>query len=325
MPVGTGPCFVAGAVCFAKPSDMPTHYIQANTNGRLHPASEPSIAPLNRGFLYGDAIYEVWRTYHGVIFAWEEHWKRMRASARAVHMHLDIAPPQILEEIRRTVSAFRDRVPNSGELYIRLQVTRGAGPIGLDIALADKADFLLLVQPCPEVPKAREREGLRLSVATTMRRNPVQSLDPAWKTGNYLNNLLCLREARARGADDVVILNLAGEVTEASVANIGFVRDGKLVTPPLSAGILGGITRALLLDGIAAAAGIPVSEEPVQPADFGSMGECFLMSTTKDIVPVGEIDGVRFKLGPDSVASRLKRAFAEAAREYASSHPELAA
>ena len=58
---------------------MPTHYIQANTNGRLHPASEPSIAPLNRGFLYGDAIYEVWRTYHGVIFAWEEHWKRMRA------------------------------------------------------------------------------------------------------------------------------------------------------------------------------------------------------------------------------------------------------
>jgi len=103
------------------------------------------------------------------------------------------------------------------------------------------------------------------------------------------------------------------------------VRVGKLVTPPLSAGILGGITRALLLDGIAAAAGIPVSEEPVQPADFGSMGECFLMSTTKDIVPVGEIDGVRFKLGPDSVASRLKRAFAEAAREYASSHPELAA
>ncbi len=304
---------------------MATHYIQANTNGRLHPASEPSIAPLNRGFLYGDAIYEVWRTYHGVIFAWEEHWKRMRASALAVHMKLEVEPVRILAEIRRTVSAFRERVTTPGELYIRLQVTRGAGPIGLDTALADKPDFLLLVQACPELPIAKEREGLKLSVATTLRRNPAQSLDPAWKTGNYLNNLLCLREARARGADDVVILNLAGEVTEASVANIAFARGGGFVTPPLSAGILGGITRGLILGAVSAAAGIRGSEEPILPADFASMDECFLLSTTKDLVPVGEIDGVKFRLGPDSVASRLKRAFARAAREYATAHPELAA
>ncbi len=75
---------------------MPTHYIQANTDGRLHPANEPSISPLNRGFLYGDAIYEVWRTYSGVIFAWEEHWRRLRASAKALHMRLDFSPEQIL-------------------------------------------------------------------------------------------------------------------------------------------------------------------------------------------------------------------------------------
>jgi branched-chain amino acid aminotransferase len=304
---------------------MPTHYIQANTNGRLHPASEPSIAPLNRGFLYGDAIYEVWRTYHGIIFAWNEHWSRMRASAQAVHMQLDIDPSQILSEIRRTVSAYRERVPNSGELYIRLQITRGGGPIGLDIALADKADFLLLVQPCPELPKAKELLGLKLSVAKTLRRNPVQSLDPAWKTGNYLNNLLCLREARARGADDVVILNLAGEVTEASVANIAFARGDGFVTPPLSAGILGGITRGLLLGAVAVSAGIRGTEATVLPADFASMDECFLLSTTKDIVPVSEIDGIKFKLGPDSVALRLKKAFARVAREYATAHPELAA
>jgi branched-subunit amino acid aminotransferase/4-amino-4-deoxychorismate lyase len=304
---------------------MPTHYIQANTGGRLHPASEPSISPLNRGFLYGDAIYEVWRTYHGIIFAWEEHWERLRSSALALHISLEFTPGQVLSEIRRTVAAYRATVPGPGELYIRLQITRGAGPIGLDTALADKADFLILVQPCPEISAERLRAGLRLSVATSLRRNPVLSLDPAWKTGNYLNNLLCLREARARGFDDVVILNFSGEVAEASVSNIAFAKGGRLVTPPLSAGILGGITRRLILGGIAAAAGIAAAEEPVRTGDFPSMDECFLLSTTKDVVPVGEIDGIAFKLGPDSVAMRLKKGFADAAAGYASAHPDLAA
>src|SRR5580698_443440 len=129
---------------------MPTHFIQANTNGRLHPASEPSISPLNRGFLYGDAIYEVWRTYRGVIFAWEEHWRSMRASAQSLHLRLEVSPEQLRAEIRRTTSPYRKSVPNSGELYIRLQITRGEGAIGLDTSLADKPDFVLLVQPCPE-------------------------------------------------------------------------------------------------------------------------------------------------------------------------------
>ncbi|HEY5079172.1 MAG TPA: aminotransferase class IV [Opitutaceae bacterium] len=304
---------------------MPTHYIQANTNGRLHPASEPSISPLNRGFLYGDAIYEVWRTYHGVLFAWEEHWTRLRASARALHMNLEITPEQVLSEIRRTIAAYRKAAPHSGELYVRLQVTRGGGAIGLDIALADRSDFVLLVQPCPQIPPDWAASGMRLSTATTLRRNPVQSLDPAWKTGNYLNNLMCLREARSRGADEVVMLNLAGEIAECAVSNIAFVRGGGFVTPPLSAGILGGITRLLLLNGIAASAGIAGSEQAVRLSDLPSMDECFLLSTTKDLVPVGEIDGVKFKVGPKSVTSRLKAAFAVAARTYASAHPELAA
>jgi len=302
---------------------MSTHYIQANTNGRLHPAGEPSISPLDRGFLYGDAIYEVWRTYHSVIFAWDEHWARLRASARALHMSLALGPEQMLSEMRRTISAYRAKVPGPGELYIRLQITRGSGEIGLDIALADSPDFVLLVQPCPATPDDKLRSGLRLSTATSLRRNPAQSLDPAWKTGNYLNNLLCLREARARGADDVVILNLAGEVAEAAVSNIAFVRGGAFITPPLSAGILGGVTRGLILGGIAASAGIAASEETVRPEDLRSMDECFLLSTTKDVVPVREIDDIAFNTGPESVASRIKAAFARAARAYASAHPEL--
>jgi len=304
---------------------MLTHYIQANTNGRLHPASEPSITPLNRGFLYGDAIYEVWRTYDGVIFAWDEHWDRLLSSAGALHLPLEQTKEDVLVELRRTVAEYRIHVPTAGELYIRLQITRGAGAIGLDVALADRTNYIILVQPCPELSADKLNHGLRLSVAKALRRNPAESLDPAWKTGNYLNNLLCLREAKDRGADDVVILNRAGEVTEASVANIGFVRGGRIVTPPLSAGILGGITRKLILGGIAEAAGMGAIEAQIRPEEFPSMEECFLMSTTKDLVPVCEIDGIRFTVGENSATHRLKAAFANAARAYARAHPELAA
>lgn len=300
------------------------HYIQANTNGRLHAADEPSISPLNRGFLYGDAIYEVWRTYGGVLFAWGEHWTRLLASAEALHMQVGFTEERILGEIRRTVAAYRGTVRASGELYIRLQISRGAGSIGLDTALADQAEFVLLVQPCPELAPAKAAEGMILSVATTLRRNPVESLNPGWKTGNYLNNLLCLREARSRGADEVVMLNLAGEVTECAVSNLGFVVGGSIVTPPMSAGILGGITRRLVIDRVAAAAGIPVAERVLRPSDFPSMSECFVMSTTKDIVPVGRIDTQAFRVGPGTVTARLKAAFAGEARSYAGAHPELA-
>ena len=298
-------------------------FIQANTNGRLHDAREASLSPLNRGYLYGDAIYEVWRTYHGVIFAWEEHWRRLEWSAASLYFSLPLAPALMLAEIFRTVAAYRAVVPGDGDLYIRLQITRGSGPIGLDVALADKADYVLLVQSNKAHPADKLRDGLKLSVATSLRRNPAESLNPAWKTGNYLNNILGLREARARGADEVVMLNHAGEVTEAAVSNIGFIRGGKVITPPLTAGILGGITREILLSEVATKAGITAEEGTVLPEELGKMDECFLLSTTKDLTPVGAIDGHRFPVKADSVTARLKAAFGDYTRAYAEQHPEL--
>jgi branched-chain amino acid aminotransferase len=268
-------------------------------------------------------VYEVWRTYHGVLFAWEEHWARLQRSARALHLRLVFPPERILAEIRRTAAAHNAETGYGGELYVRLQIARGSGPIGLDIALADEPEFVLLVQPCPELAPGKAGAGLHLSIARGLRRNPASALDPAWKTGNYLNNLLCLQEARARGADEVVMLNLEGETTEAAVSNIAFVRGSTILTPPLSAGILGGITRSLVIGGVAAAAGLRVVEEAVRPEDFPGMEECLLLSTTKDIVPVGFIDGVRFNVGPGTATSRLKEAFAAAARSYADLHPHL--
>jgi branched-chain amino acid aminotransferase len=202
-----------------------------------------------------------------------------------------------------------------------VQITRGGGAIGLDPALADRADFVLLVQPCPVTSPEKVREGLRLSLATSLRRNPIDSLSPAWKTGNYLNNILCLREARARGADEVVMTNHAGEVTESAVSNIGFVRGGVVLTPPLSVGILGGITREAVLASVARSAGVVAKEEIITPADFAGCEECFLLSTTKDVSPVCAIDDVTFKVGADTVAMRLKRAFDDYMRAYAAAHP----
>ncbi len=298
-------------------------FIQANTNGRLHSATEPSITPLNRGFLYGDAIYEVWRTYHGVVFAWEEHFVRLENSARALHLAIPFTRAELIEQIRRTVAAFRTETGLRDELYIRLQLSRGAGPIGIDVALADQPEYALLVQPCPTTTEEKLHAGLSLTIATELKRNPIESLSPAWKTGNYLNNLLAFREARTRGADDVVMLNLAGELTEASLSNIAFVRGGEMITPPLSAGILAGITRQLLLDRVAAQAGYAAREAVLRPSDLANMDECFLMSSTKDITPVARIDDVQFNVGTDTVALRLKRAFAGYALKYGAAHPEL--
>jgi branched-chain amino acid aminotransferase len=302
---------------------MPDHFIQANTDGRLHPADEPSISPLNRGFLYGDAIYEVWRTCHGTIFAWDEHFDRLEKSARALDLRLPWTRAQLLPEVRRTVAAFREATSYQDDVYIRLQVSRGAGPIGLDVALADRPEFVLLVQPCPAVAPDRLARGLRLSIAAALRRNPIESLSPAWKTGNYLNNILCLREARSRGADDVVMLNLRGEITEAATSNIAFVRDGAVLTPPLAAGILAGITRGLLLEKIAPGAGVPARETVLRPPDLGGMSECFLLSSTKDVTPVASVDDLHFTVGADTVSMKLKAAYANYYREYAATHADL--
>ena len=206
---------------------------------------------------------------------------------------------------------------------MRLQITRGGGLLGLDPALADRPDFVILVRRNQDILPEQLRDGLRLSLAQELRRNDPRTLNPAWKTGNYLNNLLCLQEAKARGADEVVITNLEGEITEAAVSNIHFVRDGVVLTPGMGSGLLGGITRRMLIERVAPAAGVDLREVALKPADMGGMQECFLTSTTKDVVPVAAIDEHRFTVNADSVTRRLKAAFAEYARAYAQEHPEL--
>ena len=301
----------------------PQPYVQANTNGRLHDAREPTLSPLNRGFLYGDAVYEVWRTYDRVLFGWEEHVQRLRGSADALAMSLPLSPDALLEQIKRTVAAFVQVTAHAGDFYIRLQVYRGEGAIGLDPQLSGDPGFVLLVQAVPRISVTHWERGLRLTVGQALRRNPPQALNPAWKTGNYLNNLLSLHEARSRGADDVVILNLAGEITEASTANIAFIAGRQFITPPLSAGMLAGVTGRLLLDEVAAAAGVEPVERRLRVEDLSGMEECMLLSTTKDVQPVGGIDEIPFRVGEGTRARELKQVFAQFVAERLATRPDL--
>ncbi len=299
-----------------------TPYIQANTNGRLHDASEPAFSPLNRGFLYGDAIYEVWRTYDKALFAVDEHWARLENSATALHMRLPFSRDEWLQQAGRAAAAFRERGGHDGDLYVRLQITRGSGAIGLDIALATDPEWVILVQALKPPALAGGRAGLHLAISSELQRNSPRALNPAWKTGNYLNNLLCLREARSRGADEAIILNEAGAVTETAVCNIWFVDGDAIVTPPLDAGILGGVTRAVILRDVARRAGLKTREAMIRPKQFSGFSECFLTSSTRDIAAVEQIEAHTFEIGGGTKSARLKAAFIEYAGEYAAAHPD---
>lgn len=299
------------------------NYIQANTDGRLHDATEPSVSPLNRSFLYGDAIYEVWRTYDGFLFAFEEHWNRLNRSATALQMDVPFDEGILLTEIRRTASAFFEKVGEKKDIYIRLQVTRGAGPIGLDVTLADKPSFVILVQYLNEPTAEVAAKGLSLSLGKSLYRNHPKTLNPAWKTGNYLNNILALREAKGRGADDVVMMNLEGAIAEASVSNIFFVTGQEILTPPTSAGILEGITREILLTELAKNWNFDLREENVFASQLADFSECFLSSTTRDIVPVSKIDKVRYKVGAKTVTREIKSIFRKYVRDRSDRRPDL--
>ncbi len=297
-------------------------YVQANTKGRLHDAREGSISPLDRGFLYGDAVYEVWRTYGGVLFGVQEHWERLQASAGGLGLRLPLDLGQLLAEVRRTIAAAQAITGWGGEHYVRLQVTRGAGVIGLDPGLAGPEGlWVLLVKPLTDLTDAELDAGLKVGLAGQVRRNDPRTVPPELKTGNYLNNVLALREALATGAQEVLMINLEGRITEGSVRNIWFVEGETAYTPPLADGLLAGVTRRILFEHVQGA-GVRLEERALWPEDLGAFSECFATSTTQDVAPVAGVAERRFALGPGTVTRRLKQAFRAYVEAYNAAHPE---
>jgi branched-chain amino acid aminotransferase len=237
------------------------------------------VPVLDRGFLYGDSVYEVVRTYRGRPFELQRHLERMDRTAQRIALALP-GRERIVKELQRTLDA-----AGNPESYARIIVTRGVGKFGLGLHNAEGLNrLIILVRPLElPAPEMYER-GLSMAVVKT-RRNPPQALDPALKTGNYLNNILALREAHDAGCDDAILLDLQGRVTEATTSNIFFVQRGVMITPPLSLGMLEGVTRHLAIE-VARGEGILVREEPHGPEALAAADEVFVTSTIREVMPV---------------------------------------
>lgn len=282
-----------------------------NVDGRIVPESEARIPVLDRGFLFGDSIYEVVRTVGDVPFAWPEHHARLAASAEAIRLRLDLDEATIARRVAATLAAAAH-----GDSYVRVVVTRGAGEApNIDLAYATGAPcWIVFVRPLAPM------SGKPAKLALIERlRNDRRALDPATKSGNYLNNVLGLAEAKAAGASDCVMCNADGLVTEASTSNVWARIGGVWCTPPLQAGILAGITRALLLE-LLPRLGERAAERQLTAAELRSAEELFLSSTLRDIGPVTHFDGRALHGGAAGPVTarllpRVQEAFTQRLRE----------
>lgn len=268
-----------------------------NVDGVVSAEAEARIPVLDRGFLFGDSIYEVVRTTGGVPFGWTEHWARLSQSARSIRLRLDLDEAAAARRVAATLAA-----AGPGDKYVRVIVTRGTGDApNIDLAHANAPPrWVILARDLAPM----SGKPTRLAIVDR-RRVDRRALDPATKSGNYLNNVLALAEAKDLGATDCLMLNTDGLVAEASTANVFARLDGTWCTPPLDAGILAGVTRALLLE-LLPRLGERVVERNLTPADLRAAEELFLSSTLRDVGPVTHLDGRALHGGgPGPATSRL--------------------
>jgi len=273
-----------------------------NVNGRLSPAESATVPVLDHGFLYGDSVYETIRTYRGEPFLLGRHLERLANSCRMIRL----TPPEpgaIEREVRRTIESGANE-----ESYIRIMITRGVGPIGYEHALCPKPGLFVIVLPLRRVPPESYSEGIGATLGRR-RRNPRESLDPAIKSCNLLNNVLAHMEAEDAGAKETILLNTRGFVAEGTHTNVFFVKAGALKTPALACGLLSGITREVVLE-CARESGVSV-EEGEFPADaLHAADELFITSTLQEVLPVTRLNGKPVGDGkPGPVTRRLHALF----------------
>ncbi len=283
---------------------------KVSVNGRMTDAAEASVSPLDRGFLYGDSVYETLRTYSERPFRLEPHLDRLRRSAAALGIESARTPVDIARNVLDTIAAARGDAGGAGaEWAIRVILTRGTGALGYDPAACGPPTLVVHVRPMPELPAAWYREGVDVAIVPVTRNAPA-ALDPAIKSSNLLNNYLAWEAGRRRGVYEAILLNAAGRVAEGASSNLFVARDGRLKTPGLDTGILSGITRCAVLEA-ARAAGIAAGETDLLPADLTGADEAFLTSTLKGVLPIRRCDGWPIREGrPGPLTRRLMEAFA---------------
>ncbi len=279
--------------------------IRVNVNGVIRGPDEPHVSALDRGFLYGDSVYEVIRTYGGVPFALGPHLDRLWRSADLLGITLPIGRSQLVRRIRETVEA-----AGNAETYVRIVATRGSGEIGLDPALAADPIVVILAAPLRRYPAEWERTGVGV-LLVPVGKGVGGSVPGGAKSGNYLANLMALGRAKRAGAEEAILVDTSGHVLEGASSNIFAVTGGRLVTPSLECGILEGITRRVVIE-IARGVSMPVDDRPVRPEELRDADEAFITSTLREVVPVVRVDDAAIGSGrPGPVTLDLLLRFRE--------------
>ena len=274
-------------------------------DGKLYPRDEARVSVFDHGFLYGDGVFEGIRVYDGVIFRLEEHVARLYQSAKTLALEIPMTPAEMSRAVVETVRANERR-----DAYIRLVVSRGPGDLGIDPANCSKPTIVIIVADIKLYPQKLYDEGAHI-VTSSVRRIPMQCLDPRIKSLNYLNNILAKLDAKRAGALEAVMLNHQGRVAECTADNIFIWAGGVLKTPDLMQGALGGITRAAVLE-LARDAGLATYEGYLGLHDLYNADECFLTGTGAEILAVISVDGRQVGDGrPGPTTKRLLQSFRE--------------
>ena len=271
-------------------------------NGEIMPTAQARIPVSDHGLLYGDGVFEGIRFYNGRAFRLQAHLDRLRDSADAIGLQLPTHQNELEKAIDDLIDAF-----GAPDGYLRLVVTRGEGPLGLDPARCKQGNVFIIAAHMALVSAEQRQQGIRAIIAAT-RRLPVNGLDPRIKSLNYLNHILARMEATYAGAQEAILLNASGYVTEGTADNVFIMKNGRLLTPPVSDGALDGITRSVVIE-LAAQMGLTCEEKTLAPYDLYTADECFLTGTGAELIPVREIDGRALKRGPGDVFIRLQQQF----------------
>ncbi len=280
--------------------------------GEVVDPSDAKISIFDRGFLYGDSVFETLRVHHGVPFAFGEHLDRLVASGRRIGFSLPWSEEHVRECCMKALHG-----AGLHDAYMRIIATRGSGTMGLDPSLATDPELVVLALALPEFPEGLYDVG-RSAVFVSVRRNHTKAVDPEAKTGNYMNSVMAMRDAKAQGADEAIMLDVEGRVAEASSANVFALIDGVWCTPPIDVGILGGITRSTILR-LCEQADIPHTVRVLWPNELVQATEMLLCSSVRELVPVTTLDGNAVgtgQVGPE--VTRLRELYAaEVARQVA--------
>lgn len=272
-------------------------------NDKLVDEQDAKISVFDHGLLYGDGVFEGIRVYGEKIFELDAHIKRLYDSAIAIRLEIPMNADELKKAIAETVKA-------NGIIdgYIRLVVTRGVGTLGLNPFICETAQIIIIADSIQLYPEELYETGMKIISATTIRNHPL-AIPPQVKSLNYLNNILAKIEALDNNVPEAIMYNHEGYVAEATGDNVFIIRDGKIFTPPNSAGSLEGITRGMVMK-LAKKEKIEVAEKNLTRFDLYVADECFLTGTAAEVIGIVEIDGRVIGDGsPGEITKLLRKRF----------------